>query len=107
MFSSISTLSAERPRDEPFKSNLRWILNSVQNIFPITTKRNCKVGFKLQILASCEQKASHILEASLTKESMTQVMIESDLKHGTMAQKISMKFKPLYCKYYEVTNNRL
>lgn len=42
MFSSISTLSVERPKEEPFKSNLRWILNSVQNIFPITTNRNCK-----------------------------------------------------------------
>ena len=40
--SSISILSADRPSDDPFKSNLRWILNSVQNTLPITTNRTFK-----------------------------------------------------------------
>lgn len=37
--SSISTLSADRPCVEPFKSNRRWIRSSVQNMLPITTNR--------------------------------------------------------------------
>jgi hypothetical protein len=39
--SSISTLSAERPREDPFRSNRRCMQRSVQNMLPITINRTC------------------------------------------------------------------
>jgi len=67
----------------------------VQNIFPITTKRNCKVRIKLKILASCEKgkkkkqkkrkgKASHVIEAGLMKKKHEKKS-ESALKHSNIA----------------------
>ena len=92
VFSSISILSDERPRDDPFKSNLRWILNSVQNIFPITTKRNCTTNFYKHLLASC-RKETHIIIFVLRWNMKT--IIESNL----WCSKWSAYIKIWDCKY--------
>jgi hypothetical protein len=53
VFSSRSSLSADLPCVDPFRSNRRCIRSSVQNMLPITTKRTCTTHANLLCQTKC------------------------------------------------------